>query len=131
MAAPSKLTDEIQRFIVEQVENGVPQEAAALTAGINPGTLYRWKTRGDPDRDGYNQKTDRRYREFREAVEAARGRAESSYALLVRRAAQGGDTRAAMWWLDRAHPERWAQRKALELSGGETPLRIQVEWEDA
>lgn len=73
---------------------------------------------------------ERIYIEFVESVEAARAEAEVRMVEVVRKAAVEGDVKAAQWWLDRAYPERWAQRQRLELTGAQDgPINILVEYE--
>lgn len=130
MARPTKLTPELQELICDYLANGVPQYAAAAAVGITSTTLDNWKRRG---RDAMNASTkpkpeDAAYVEFLAAVELARGRAEAVYAMIVRRAADA-DAKVAMWWLDRAHPENWAQRQEVAVSGAveeRRTLRIEL-----
>lgn len=111
MARPTKLTPDLRTRICDYLRNGVTQEAAALASGISTTTYFRWLA------DAEKPKAAAALQEFRDAVDEARGEAEASYALVIRRAAIGGDVRAAMWWLDRARPERWAARQTLALVG--------------
>jgi len=142
MARPTKLDPERQATIITNLERGIPQETAARLAGLAPATLYAWKSRGEaalaaamnalPDGADNGQllakvpAAERPFVEFLEAVETARAEAEMSYALVVRRAALGGDVRAAQWWLDRAYPERWAQRQTVAVRQ-EGNIRVVIE----
>lgn len=127
--------------LVRLLKQGVSQEAASRSLGISRTAFFDCKRRGlaaweeanerIPDSDTLTLKDvrvkDRKYAAFADAVEGARAEAEVSMTLLVRRAAVGGDVRAAMWWLDRAHPERWAQREKIEVTGGDGgPVEIEL-----
>lgn len=126
MARPTKLDDERQAKIVDYLRSGVPQEAAAYASGITARTLHAWKARGqkaidkirkDGDEEPPDDKIpvcDRPFVQFLHAVDAARHEAEARMALFVARAAQT-DPKWAAWWLDRAFPERWAQRQQMTV----------------
>ena len=101
MARPAKLTPERADDLVVLLAARVPVEVAARSVNVSRRTLDRWL----------------RQDELRERVERARAAgAESTDALsearavvLILRAAQE-DWRAAAWWLERRHPQRWALR---------------------
>lgn len=122
--------------LCELLEQGVPQVAAAPAAGISIASLTGWKTRGRKaqehiDSGGKARKGEAPYLEFLGRVEAARSKAETRFTLYVTRAAADGDVRAAMWWLDRARPERWAQRQRHEVTGSDgEAIRIELVWGD-
>ena len=136
---PTKaLDDNLRDQILNLIRLGVPQEVAARRFNLAPSTLFRWLKQGrdaldalDVDYPTAAQITDpvkRIYAEFSEAVDAARAEAEVDMTLLVRRAAVT-DVKAAMWWLDRAHPERWAQRQTTRLEGADGgDVTIKIEW---
>ena len=102
MARPSKLTPETQKRIIDAIELGLPPEAAAAHAGIACSTFYKWTARGREEDDGP-------YAELVEALKSAEHKGEGSLALLVRRAAEV-DWKAAMTYLERRWPQRWARR---------------------
>jgi len=134
MSRPGKLTQERQDRICGMLRNGIAQDAAALANGITPRTLHNWKARGqdaldaaadDDAADASLPEDDQPYVQFLRAVEKARGEAEAAMTMLVSRAAQS-DPKWAAWWLDRAHPERWAQRQQVTVAQeGEVRIRLE------
>ena len=120
--------------LCDLLEQGVPQSAAAPSVGIHRQTLQLWKKRGraaaeTAETGGRVPKTEQVYLDFLSRIEESRNKAETRMTLYVSRAAAGGDVRAAMWWLDRARPERWAQRQRHEVTGGDgEAVRIELVW---
>lgn len=120
--------------LCELLGEGIPQSAAAPSVGISRAALMGWKAKGREARqrlmDGADSEpNDDLFLDFLDRVEAARAEAEVRFARYVSQAAAGGDVRAAMWWLDRARPERWAQRQRHETSGEDgEPIRIKLIW---
>ncbi len=118
---PTALTDDVQQHMVAAIEAGNYYEAACQRAGIGYGTFRQWMKWGD------SQAKDReRYRQFRNAVLEAEGRAE------VRIVAQWQQQIPENWqaardFLARRFPERWANREKVEHSGqdgGALAIRI-------
>ena len=103
MGRPTKLTEDTQQTIIGAIQLGMYQEQAALLAGINVGTFYRWMQQGAVDSDGI-------YFQFREAVEKARAEAEARKLRAIHIAADTGTWQAAAWWLERSFPKRWGRR---------------------
>ena len=125
---------EIVDELCELLKEGIPQSAAAPSVGISRGTLQSWKARGRAARENSIggdsiEPSEALYLDFLDRVEAARAAAEITMTRYVTKTAAGGDVRAAMWWLDRARPERWAQRHRHEVtdSDGED-VRIKLVW---
>lgn len=71
---------------------------AAACGGISVDTFARWRTR---------------YPAFGDAAERAAAAAEI-HALAVISAASATDWRAAAWWLERRHPERYGRGRRAE-----------------
>jgi hypothetical protein len=98
---PTKLTPERADDLIVLLAARVPVEVAARSVNISRRTLDRWLRQED----------------FRQRVEQARAAgpqatdalSEARAVVLILRAAQT-DWRAAAWWLERRHPERWALR---------------------
>jgi len=127
---PPALTDEVERTIVDALLGGNYLNVAAAYANISDTTLYRWLNDDRP-----------RYRRFREAISRARAQAEVRATAKLQELIVGGivkrrsvttapdgtrtveeerslpDGKAIGFYLERAHPERWGRRQALEISG--------------
>jgi len=103
--------------IVERIRSGIPIETAALSTGVSSSTYYRWMALGE-DRwsDGKLHRARPQFREFREAATRARAEAESMNVALVLKGASA-DWRAAAWYLERSHPERWRRRDTIYNAG--------------
>lgn len=108
---PAGLTDEVRAKIIEAIRKGNYRCVAAQHAGVNQSALSRWMTKGKRDASGV-------YHDFRKAVLEAENAAEIEAVGFVRRAAEGGDVKAAQWFLERKFPDRWGanrdQLKALK-----------------
>lgn len=118
MGRPSKLQPDLQERFCALVRAGNTVEIAAEAVGIGESTFYSWMDRGERGKPA-----DRPYKAFREAVEQARGEAESILVARVAKAAQGGSWQAAAWLLERRAPERWGKpqdRKNLSANS-DTP----------
>lgn len=103
MARKSKLTPELQATIVETLRLGCPISTAAAAAGITERTLYNWLERGEATTHG-------QYFQFFQAVREARTIAEVT-AMQSWRAGMLDDWRAAVAFLERLHPEKYALAK--------------------
>lgn len=157
---PTRLHQGLIDAVVERVRAGEHQDAAAAAVGIPTSTYHSWKSKGNEARlaaeSGVPVPENRRiFVDFLEAVEQARGEAESRMIQSLQRAAIGGEvvqvrewvddnglehreatfTRpnvAAMtWWLERAFPQRYARR--VEVSGpegGAIPVEVEVSARD-
>lgn len=77
---PPELTPEVQAKIVKAITAGAPRRIAAISSGIGEKTLYTWLSRGKRDRKG-------KYRQFRQAVEAAEADCISRYVAVIKDAA--------------------------------------------
>jgi transposase len=108
---PSKMTDERVTKIVEALRAGNYLETAARYAGISYETLNQWR---------------KEFPEFSESVEQARAEGEVRGVLVINRAEQAGDWRAAAWRLQHAYPERWTARVEVEGNIGLGDLFEQV-----
>lgn len=123
MAQPLKLTAETQARIIEAVEAGNYIEVSAQYAGITKQTLYRWlQMADDPTAPDI-------YRDFRDALESARAKAEVRNVAIIQTA---GDQswQAAAWFLERTAYKRWGRRTQITGDGGE-PIRVEVDHKDS
>lgn len=109
-----RLTDEIERIIVETLQVGATFEAAAGRAGVAVQTIHEWRRRGrgeDADRPSTP-----RLAAFAAAVEKAMADAETGCVSTIRKASRT-QWQAAAWLLERRHPERYgrADRHQVEM----------------
>jgi hypothetical protein len=112
---PSKLTPDVRDLVASFVRNGGALEVAAVVAGVHRSTVYEWQRRGRLARDRLQageriKASERRFVGFLDAIDQARADAEISAVMVVRDAILRQDLKAAQWYLERAHPERWARR---------------------
>lgn len=120
---PTKLTDEMQERICENIRRGLGYREAAVAAGISERTFYNWKSRGENAKSGIHL-------QFLQALQEAEAIAELVLLEIIQNATKK-DWRAATWILERRHPRRWAQLQKREISGaGGGPLVIKLEWSD-
>ena len=109
----SKLTEEAIDTICRRLAEGVSLEAASEAAGIHRMTLRNWLKRSqEPDASELHLKLAIEVRE-------AQALAEVSLVTVMRRAAlegSSGDWRAAAWLLARRHPDRWSEKREIQIS---------------
>ncbi len=141
MPRPRKITAARRKRIAEHLRKSVPQETACRLEGVSTTAYYAWRARGrkaDDEANGVKariSKADLPYVEFWEVTEKARAEAEQTMIGHVRVIARYADKdadrlRAATFMLDRMYPDRWAQRKLIELGGVEGgPVEIKIEYE--
>jgi hypothetical protein len=124
MARPTKLDQELQKKITDAIQSGVDKKVAAAMVNIGEATLYRWlKDAEAPDASIELQ-------EFRESIERAEAEAEVIKVARITQAANNGNWKAASWWLERKHPQRWSETKKLqtEITGADGgPIKISIE----
>ena len=112
MGRSTKLDEATSKRICEAIETGNYASVAAHLAGIGETTLYRWLERGKKEADD----EDSIYREFRESLKRAEAEAEMK-AVAVIVDAMPQSWQAAMTFLERKFPSRWARGKRVEHSG--------------
>lgn len=130
MARPTKFSADLGRQICDAVEAGNFLVTAAALAGVHRDTIYDWYQQGQADG------APKQLREFSDALTRARARAEASAVKAVFDDMRGGTvleetivdedggriTRkyappngtVALKYLQRAFPDRWADRKPIE-----------------
>lgn len=89
----SKYSAVLTERICMLIRAGNTIEVAAAAVGLSPNTVWQWL---------------QRRKDFKAAVDTARGEAETILVMQVQRAAGQGSWRAACWLLERQWPERWA-----------------------
>ena len=113
---PEKLNPERQERIVDWLRRGNYPETAARAGGISKSTYHEWLLRGAREKAG-------KYFEFAEAVNDALAEAEGRFLEGVED--HGKDHwQAFAWLLERRFPERFVQRKQIEIKGDEALLRL-------
>jgi hypothetical protein len=124
---------EIQKVMVQSLENGVPVEMAVRIAGISVGTHYGWLKRGEQSFDALDAgakrlaKADRACLDYLKAVRRAEADAVQRNAMLIQVAARE-HWQAAAWYLERRYPDTWGRRDRQEISGpGGAPLQVKAE----
>lgn len=113
MGRPTKLTKEVTDRICLAIRAGNYSKVAAAMAGISETTYYKWLEMSDKP----NAKKE--YKEFRESIEQAEAEAEVAAIARIRQAADNGDWKAAGWYLERKHGERWGRNDKIrqEITG--------------
>lgn len=89
---------------------------AAETSAITEQTLYNWLRKGE-DPDHYPE-----HAAFLEAYRRAEATAEER-AIKAIQDAYPIDWRAAMTYLERSHPDRWARRQNVDVTSNGEPIR--------
>jgi len=118
MGRPSKLTPDVRKKIEKAIAGGNYYEAACAYAGIDYQTFRNWMKMGEALASGEKKKTrtNKKYLEFFEVVQAAEARAE------IRVVSQWQQQIPYSWqaardFLARRFPERWKPREEQEHIG--------------
>jgi len=118
----SKLTEESERIILEEIRAGSFYEIACKQAGISERTLRNWMNRGKKELERVAQSPGRRVRRseriyvnFFKNVLEAEAFSEDELVKLWRRAAPK-DWKAAAEFLARRFPERWSPTRKVQLT---------------
>lgn len=101
---PSKLTAETIGLVAAAIAAGASHKTAAAVVGIGVSTLREWLARGRRARKG-----DEAFVALAQAVEKAAASAELADLAIIKKAAEGGDWRAAAWRLKHLYPERYGE----------------------
>lgn len=112
-----KFTSRRRSAILRKMREGHYAKTAAQTSGITEQTLYNWLKKGE-DPENYPE-----HAAFLEAYRKAEATAEDN-AIKAIQDAYPHDWRAAMTYLERRHPERWAKRQSVDVIRSEAqPIR--------
>jgi hypothetical protein len=123
MGRNSKLSPAITNAICTNIALGVSIEASAEAAGISRATAFNWLKKGRAE----NASSE--FAQFAADVTEAQAVAEVHLVRIIRQAATDGgpgDARWAAWLLARRHPERWSEKRQLEVSTAEKPSSTQA-----
>lgn len=108
---PTKLTEAVERAIVDALEKGHPLETAARAVGVDPSTERHWRERGEADLEAGEATAFARY-----AAASTRAMALGEQTLVNIVAAHAiTDWRAAAFLLERRFGARFGKR--VELAG--------------
>lgn len=135
MARPTKLSKALADQVCDLVREGNFLVTAAAAAGIHRDTIYDWLHTGQAD------DAPKPLREFSDGLLRARAEAETAAVAAVVADMRGGQLveetivddeggritrkytppngRVALQYLQRAFPDRWADRKPLDVPGGD------------
>ena len=106
-------------MICDAISAGNYDRVAALYAGIDVATYYRWKDLGEQAQTGL-------FRDFYEAIRKAEAQAQVRNVAIVQRAANT-QWQAAAWWLERKHADEWGRRDNLNVGGDkDKPILIRI-----
>jgi transposase len=111
-----KLTPRRKSAILRKMREGHYAKTAAESSGITEQTLYNWLKKGE-DAERHPEHV-----AFLEAYRKAEAEAEEK-AIKAVQAAFADDWRAAMTYLERRHPGRWAKRQNVDVTSEGQPLR--------
>ena len=121
----SLLTQATQGVICASVRSGNWLETAAQMAGIDRDTLFAWKRKGKSDLEA--GLTNSIYAQFVNAIARAEADAEAVSVARVRTAAQK-DWRAAAWYLERRHSDRWTLNQSVTAEEAHRDRRLTTEF---
>ncbi len=96
LGRPTKFNADVVQKICVSIGEGLPFQYAAALAGISHETFHAWQ---------------RRYPQFRLAVQEAVARGAEERLQTIRAAAKQGDWRACAWWLEHVLPEHYAKTR--------------------
>jgi hypothetical protein len=110
---PLRLTPSVRRTLVAALAAGSYRTEAARYAGVGIRSFYRWLERGKADQEAGRRSP---CRALLEAIEKAEADAEVRALAQISKASTD-DWRAAAWKLERKNPERWGDRRQLQVGG--------------
>jgi hypothetical protein len=110
-----KLNHDTVERICKAVKKGTTWEVAARAAGVHERTLLEWRNRGEEE-DA--QGRDTIYAHLHRETMRATAMAESDLVDLIRKHARE-DFRAAIFLLERRHPERWAKTSTVNVANAD------------
>ena len=99
--------------IVKEITAGIGTTTAAIRAGIDKATFFRWLEKGRAQKRG-------KYREFCDKIFRAEADRRAAHALRLVKASTGtdkkpGDWRAGAWLAERIDPEEFALKVNLQV----------------
>ena len=107
-----KLNQETTDKVCGALVRGASMQAAAAEASIGYSTLRRWLSKGRAE------DAEEPYLSFYAEVEEASNRSEIH---LLEKIRQAEDWRASAWILSRRFPDRWSEKRSVEVSTNDRP----------
>ena len=101
-----KYTPEMVKQLIKYVEGGSYIVVACRAVGISEYTFYNWIKKGEAGIEPYTKLT--------KSIKKAKAEAEIKNINIVQKAGEK-NWQAAMTWLERKYPQRWARRDKLEV----------------
>jgi len=103
MARPSKLTQEIQQIIGDNIALGLTYRLAAELAGVTYKTLNEWNQKGQTEKSG-------KYYQFAQHIKKCNAEGAKKLLENLNAAAKAGNCQVCMWILDRRFPDEFGRR---------------------
>lgn len=125
---------QVYDVLIKAIKMGMHPGPACQYAGIHRSTFYSWLREAKLERQRIEKGVEprdckKKFLEFAEEVEKAQAQGELSSLARIRNIAADQDVeprvrlQADTWFLERAYPQRWGKRQALEVTG-ETTFKI-------
>lgn len=107
------------KILIDALKGGADIMSASQFAGLNYSTVYMWVERGQKENERIEaglgaQEGEAPFLDVWQRMRKARAEAVVRNVAQIQKAAQQGEWRAAAWWLERALPEHYAQKKPDE-----------------
>lgn len=109
MANPRRLDKATHTTLINSAQKGATNRDAAILAGIDEATLYRWLADTNPSP---------KLRELQEAYTTAQAASRQRSITLI---AESEDWRAHAWLMERRDPKHWGKAE-IDIGGLETKL---------
>jgi hypothetical protein len=115
-----KLTNEVQKRLVESLEAGNFITTATRAAGIGERTFFDWMNRGRREQERcvaeirQPDEAEQPFVAFYEAIKETQAGAEEQMVAIIRNAALD-DWKAAGWLLERKYPKQWGAAAKVTL----------------
>lgn len=124
--ALSSVDESKVKTLIDALKGGADITSASTFAGLNYSTVYMWVERGQRENERIEaglgaQETEAPYLDVWQRMRKARAEAVVRNVAQIQKAAQQGEWKAAAWWLERAVPEHYAQKRGEPKSLPEAP----------
>lgn len=129
----------LNKDVIERVckarANGHTLSEASAYAGVSLTSLVRWMSdadaiaEGKPRPSGLKTPSPTMLSQLKSKMGRANFAASELAISTIRAAMDGGDWRAAAWWLEKAYPMQWGNRQPAQVElTAPKPLKIEVVW---